>query len=78
MSRRTNGHGFEMENLHDGEIRTLDIGSAMHKGTRNIVLVAANGPRGGSAVLIMETEQNWGRLPVSSPSDDVTTRATIT
>lgn len=47
-----NGKKFKLSGLKDGETQTLDIASALHPGD-NTVTVKVNGPRGGTANLII-------------------------
>jgi hypothetical protein len=53
-----NGHRFVMQDLQDGQSQTLDVSSAMRKGTRNTLLVVAHGPRDSSAVVIVSDSPN--------------------
>jgi hypothetical protein len=50
---RVNSRRFRVENLTDGEARTLQIGSAMVPGNRNTIEVQTHGPRGSSALLVI-------------------------
>jgi hypothetical protein len=53
LDLRVNGQQFRLDDLKDGEQRTLDISSAMHPGDHNTVLVRTRGPRDASALLVI-------------------------
>ncbi|MDQ6829919.1 MAG: SMP-30/gluconolactonase/LRE family protein [Gemmatimonadota bacterium] len=48
-----NGKRFEATRLHTGELRSLDISSAMNAGDRNTVVLRAIGPSGASAGILI-------------------------
>jgi len=48
-----NGIRFKVTGLKDGENRTLDVSSAMHAGTDNVVTVKGHGPKGSSAMAVV-------------------------
>lgn len=48
-----NGHHFEATDLHNDQVRTLEVSSAMRKGSDNTILVIAHGPRDSSAVVML-------------------------
>jgi hypothetical protein len=48
-----NGHPFQVTGLNDRQQRTVDVSSAMRKGSDNTILVVAQGPRNSSAVVIV-------------------------
>jgi hypothetical protein len=48
-----NGHAYRIDQLHEGEQRTIDIGSALHKGNVNTFVFTARGERGALADLMI-------------------------
>jgi hypothetical protein len=48
-----NGITFKATGLRNGEVRTLDVSSAMHPGSKNIIYVKGHGPQGGSATVVI-------------------------
>jgi len=48
-----NGHTFSVTALQNGETRTLDVSSGMHKGSDNTIRVIAHGPRDSSAMVLV-------------------------
>jgi hypothetical protein len=50
---RVNGHQLRLDQLRDGDVRTLDPAGAMHAGDHNDVVVLATGPSDGSGVLVV-------------------------
>lgn len=48
-----NGKRFKVNDLHDGESRTIDIASAMMPGGRNVVALRALGQPGGSVTVVI-------------------------
>lgn len=48
-----NGVTFKTTGLRNGEVRTLDISSAMKPGNKNIIYVKGHGPQGGSATAVV-------------------------
>jgi hypothetical protein len=48
-----NGFKFKLTGLKDGEVRTVDVSSAMKAGDRNVVTVKGHGPQGSSATLVI-------------------------
>ena len=47
-----NGIRFKVTGLRDGEIRTINVASAMKPGNGNIITVQGHGPRGSSATVV--------------------------
>ena len=47
------GQKFEVIDLQDGETRTLDVSSAMRRGTDNTIIVVCHGRKGSSAVVMI-------------------------
>jgi hypothetical protein len=54
---RVDGHAFELTNLVDGEVRTLDVSAAMRRGDHTTVTLHAVAPRGGTAVVLVSDSQ---------------------
>jgi hypothetical protein len=46
-----NGVTFKATGLRNGEVRTIDVSSAMRPGSKNVIYLKAHGPRGGSATV---------------------------
>jgi hypothetical protein len=46
-----NGVNFKTTGLRNGEVRTIDVSSAMRPGNKNVIYLKAHGPQGGSAML---------------------------
>jgi nidogen-like len=64
-----NGRRFTAGGLRDGELRTLDVASAMRSGSNNTVVLQGSGPRNGSAsVLIWDGNGVLPSLPTSGVS----------
>jgi hypothetical protein len=50
---RVNGRKFELDGLTPGAQRTLNVSSAMHPGTDNVIVVRGKGAPGGSAEIVI-------------------------
>jgi hypothetical protein len=48
-----NGVTFKTTGLRNGEVRTLDVSSAMRPGNKNVLYFKGHGPRNGSATLVV-------------------------
>ena len=48
-----NGITFKMSGLRNGEVRTIDVSSAMRPGNKNVIYLKAHGPQGGSATVVI-------------------------
>ncbi|MEO6193413.1 MAG: hypothetical protein ABIS20_10405 [Thermoanaerobaculia bacterium] len=48
-----NGMTFKMSGLRNGEVRTIDVSSAMRPGSKNIIYVKGHGPVNGSATVVI-------------------------
>jgi hypothetical protein len=49
-----NGRDFEVRGLDDGEVRSLDVGSAMRRGNNTITITAEGKDRGAATVMISD------------------------
>ena len=73
-----NGKQFVLDHLKDGETRSLDISSALHKGNNNRVTLAAHGDKNGESGTIILSDgrtaasplvlSNTNALPTASPT----------
>src|SRR5262249_17948913 len=61
VNRRTD----EMKDLDTGEVRTVDIARALHKGQNAVTVRVEGKPRGGALIVISDT-----RPPVTPRRDD--------
>jgi hypothetical protein len=50
---RVNGRHFRLDDLKNGEERTLNVSAAMKPGENNTVVVRTKGPQDGSAMLVI-------------------------
>jgi hypothetical protein len=48
-----NGITFKVSGLRNGQVRTIDVSSAMRGGNKNIIVVKGHGPVGGSATVVI-------------------------
>jgi hypothetical protein len=48
-----NGVTFKTSGLRNGEVRTIDVSSAMRAGNKNIIYIKGHGPLGGSATAVV-------------------------
>ena len=48
-----NGVNFKTTGLRNGEVRTIDVSSAMRPGNKNVIYLKAHGPQGGSATVVI-------------------------
>jgi hypothetical protein len=51
-----NGITFKISGLRNGEIRTIDVSSAMRPGDKNIIYVKGHGPVNGSATVVISDD----------------------
>jgi hypothetical protein len=50
---QVNRQQFRLDDLRDGEVRTLDVAHAMQPGDTNTISVRTHGPRGSNALLVI-------------------------
>ena len=48
-----NGVNFKTTGLRNGEVRTIDVSSAMRPGNKNVIYLKAHGPQWGSATVVI-------------------------
>jgi hypothetical protein len=48
-----NGVTFKTTRLRNGEVRTIDVSSAMRAGNKNVIFLKGHGPQNGAATLVI-------------------------